>query len=53
MVPLFDDPELLSPEERLRAIASLLLRGLQRFKENGGTPAPAESARKEVADDLH
>ena len=51
MVPLFDDPELLSPEERLRAVASLLLRGIQRFKENGGALAPSQ--RKEAADDLH
>ncbi len=48
-----DDPALLSPEERLRAIAALLLRGLQRHKENGGMVATNHAQQKEDADDLH
>ena len=48
-----DDSALLSPEERLRAIAALLLRGLQRFKENGGTAQSSQAKRKEVVNDLH
>jgi hypothetical protein len=53
----FDDPSLMLPEERLRAIAALLLLGLERFKQNGGTAqqlqTPTQSSkRKEAADDL-
>jgi hypothetical protein len=48
-----DYPSLMSPEERLRAIAALLVRGLERFKENGGTVETKRAKRKEAIDDLH
>ena len=43
----------MSSEERLHAIAALLVRGLQRFKENGGTIVTERAKRKEAIDDLH
>ena len=52
-----EDPSLMLPDERLRAVAALLVRGLERFKQNGGavatTPEPKPAKRKEAANDLY
>ena len=57
---LDDDPFLMSPEQRLRAIAALLALGFQRFKAKGGSappllpePSTKPSLRKETAHDCH
>ena len=47
-----DDPSLMSPEVRLRAIAALLVRGLQRFKRNGAQSPTKPAQAKEAAHDL-
>jgi len=56
-----DDPDSMTPEQRLREVARLLLQGILNFKQRGGTLIPPTNSalakpqiakRKEVANDL-
>jgi len=49
MVHLDDDPSLMSPEQRLRAIAALLVHGFQRFKAKGAGSMPSPPPRSPLA----
>jgi hypothetical protein len=54
---ILENPALMTPDERLQAIAALLLFGLERYAQNGGfvspTPEAQPATRKEAANDLH